>query len=254
MKAVAGQVVESTAARACFPAGTPVHAAAGLVAIEFVRPGDLVLSRDEHTGEQTLKRVVRTIVHEASELMHLRTAGDTITATPNHPFRVAGRGWVQAGDLATGDTLCLADGGRTSVVSVIREKLSSPVDVYNLEVADFHTYFVASAGAWVHNCGGMAPRVGTKLYRVWGGESGPYGESWTHVDPRTVSNFRNAAGLPEQNTGRFVSEGVLRSREGVYCRSASRIGSNRGGLPETVVPNAAGQVELLRVSGANPEF
>ena len=102
---------------------------------------------------------MRTIVHEASELMHLRTAGDTITATPNHPFRVAGRGWVQAGDLATGDTLCLADGGRTSVVSVIREKLSSPVDVYNLEVADFHTYFVATAGVWVHNCGGGAEQV-----------------------------------------------------------------------------------------------
>jgi hypothetical protein len=32
----------------------------------------------------------------------------------------------------------------------------APVDVYNVEVADFHTYFVASAGVWVHNCGGDA--------------------------------------------------------------------------------------------------
>jgi hypothetical protein len=132
-------------------AGTPVVAATGLVPIEKVRPGDLVLSRDEHSGAQSLKRVVRTMVHTSSELVHVRTDSDTITATPNHPFRVLGRGWVEAGQLAAGDTLVLADGGRADVVSVTREKLASPVDVYNLEVTDFHTYFVTSAGVWVHN-------------------------------------------------------------------------------------------------------
>lgn len=94
------------------------------------------------------------MVHPASELVHVRTDSDTITATPNHPFWVQGRGWVDAGLLASGDTLVLADGGRADIVSVTREKLSGPVDVYNLEVEDFHTYFVVSAGVWVHNCGG----------------------------------------------------------------------------------------------------
>jgi hypothetical protein len=97
------------------------------------------------------------MVHRATELVHVRTAEDTVTATPNHPFRVAGRGWVAAGELAAGDTLYLADGGRTSILSVTREKLASPIDVYNLEVEDFHTYFVASTGIWVHNCGGSNP-------------------------------------------------------------------------------------------------
>jgi hypothetical protein len=120
-------------------------------------PNTLVLSRDERTGETSLKRVTRTMVHRATELVHVRTAEGTITATPNHPFRVVGRGWVAAGDLIPGDTLYLADGGRASILSVTREKLASPVDVYNLEVEDFHTYFVASAGVWVHNCGDGNP-------------------------------------------------------------------------------------------------
>jgi len=141
---------------ACFPGGTPVRTAAGLVAIDAIRPGTLVLSRDERTGATSLKRVVRTMVHRATELVYIRTAADTVTATPNHPFRVAGKGWVAAGDLTRGDTLRLADGGYASIVSVTFETLGVPVDVYNLEVEDFHTYFVATTGVWVHNCGGEA--------------------------------------------------------------------------------------------------
>ena len=118
-----------------------------------------MLSRDEHTDAQSLKPVLRTMVHPVTDLIHVRVATDTITATPNHPFRVAGRGWVAVGELTAGDTLYLADGGRADIVSVTREKLAIPLDVYNVEVADFHTYFVAGAGVWVHNCGGEAARI-----------------------------------------------------------------------------------------------
>ncbi|MGC2579249.1 MAG: RHS repeat-associated core domain-containing protein, partial [Terrimicrobiaceae bacterium] len=61
---------------------------------------------------------------------------------------------------------------------------------------------------------------GTKVFRVWGDEAGACGRSWTTVDPRTVSNFRKAAGLPTQNSGRFVSEGVLQNTQGVATRGA----------------------------------
>jgi len=64
-----------------------------------------------------------TFVHPVTDV---RVATDTITTTPNHPFRVAGRGWVAAGELAAGDTLYLADGGRADIVSVTREKLATP--------------------------------------------------------------------------------------------------------------------------------
>ena len=96
---------------------------------------------------------------------------------------------------------------------------------------------------------------GTKVYRVWGGKSGPWGESWTTVNPNTVSNFRSAAGLPDVNTGRFVSEGLLRSTEGVTTRSALVIKSGQqGGLGELVIKNAEQKIQIQRVSGVNPEF
>jgi RHS repeat-associated protein len=96
---------------------------------------------------------------------------------------------------------------------------------------------------------------GTKVYRVWGDKAGPWGESWTTVNPNTVGNFRSAAGLPDANSGRFVSEGILQSTEGVTSRGALVIKpGQQGNLPELVIKNAEQKVKLQRVSGANPEF
>ena len=103
---------------------------------------------------------------------------------------------------------------------------------------------------------GVAPTVheGTPVFRVWGDEAGAWGRSWTTVDPRTVPNYRNAAGLPTQNTGRFVSEGVLLNTRGVTTRAAKNLHGNAGGLPELVIPNSASQVRLTNVQGLNPPF
>jgi len=49
------------ATKMCFVAGTLVHTAGGLVPIESIRAGDLVLSRDERTGEQTYKPAIDTV-------------------------------------------------------------------------------------------------------------------------------------------------------------------------------------------------
>lgn len=96
---------------------------------------------------------------------------------------------------------------------------------------------------------------GTKVYRVWGGKSGPWGESWTTVNPNTVSNLRSAAGLPDVNAGRFVREGVLQSTGGVTARGALVIKpGQQGNLPERVIKNAEQKIKLQRVAGANPEF
>ena len=84
--------------------------------------------------------------------MHLETSdGETIDTTTNHPFYVEGRGWIAAGDLEIGDTLVTADGDEVEVTDLELEKLAEPVLVYNLEVEDFHTYFVGEYGVLVHN-------------------------------------------------------------------------------------------------------
>jgi hypothetical protein len=99
-----------------------------------------------------------------------------------------------------------------------------------------------------------APELGQKVFRVWGDEAGAWGKSWTRVDPRTVPGYREAAGLPGQNAGRFISEGRLTSTEGVLSRRALPLEGQPGGLDELVVPDPRSQIELQRVLGLNPEF
>ena len=64
---------------------------------------------------------------------------------------VDGKGWVAAGDLEVGDILYTADGDEVEVTDIELEKLAEPITVYNLEVEDFHTYFVGEYGVLVHN-------------------------------------------------------------------------------------------------------
>lgn len=56
--ATAVEEVVAVAARLCFVKGTLVHTEDGLKSIENIQIGDLVLSKDELTGETTWKSVV----------------------------------------------------------------------------------------------------------------------------------------------------------------------------------------------------
>jgi hypothetical protein len=102
-----------------------------------------------------------------------------------------------------------------------------------------------------------APAVqeGTMVYRVFGGEARGLGQSWTTVNPGTVGNFREAAGLFPGNTGQFLAIGRLQSTEGVMLRQALPGPGGVGGtIPELLIPNAGRQVCLLGVCGVNPGF
>jgi hypothetical protein len=78
--------------------------------------------------------------------------------------------------------------------------------------------------------------------------------SWTNVDPRTIPDYRNVAGLPDQNTGQFLSEGVLTDPAGVTVKLADPLHGNIGGLVEVVVPNPPAQIGVTNVVGLNPPF
>ncbi len=120
---------------------------------------------------------------------------------------------------------------------------------------DPFTYLGLGVGGLGARGAAKATSAGTRVFRVWGDEAKPFGSSWTTVDPRTVPNFRSGAGLPDQNSGRFVSEGRLRDATGVTYGQAPPINPNHtGGLPELKIPHPQTQVDLDRVSGANPEF
>jgi RHS repeat-associated protein len=106
----------------------------------------------------------------------------------------------------------------------------------------------------VCECNAGSGTPSSAVYRVWGDASGPNGSYWTTTNPNSVSGFRSMAGLPEANSGRFVSEGVLTDKCGVRFGSAAPGAGGPGGLPEVLVPDPARQIRLTRVSGANPPF
>lgn len=135
----------------CFTGDTLVAAENGQVRIDEIEVGDSVWAYDIFTGETALKEVTKVYVHEVDEILHLHTTAGDIDTTTNHPFYVIDRGWVAAGDLDEGDEVYLIDGSTAFVTGAELEKLEEPMKVYNLEVADFNTYFVGDEAVLVHN-------------------------------------------------------------------------------------------------------
>jgi hypothetical protein len=79
-----------------------------------------------------------------------------VRCTPLHPFWVVGRGWVAARELFAGNPLLSPTGKLVPVTNVFDNRDIEPV--YNLCVANAHTYFVGTPdqkrAALVHNQSG----------------------------------------------------------------------------------------------------
>lgn len=151
--------------RQCFAPGTPVATEHGLVPIEDIEAGMRVLSRSED-GETSYQEVTHVFRRDNAEqvVLTFTDAGGNVghvVTTPEHPFRVAGAGWVKAHNLAIGDAIVTAEGGLARLSAAL--SLEKRGTVYNLEVAGTHTYFVGDALLWVHN--DCAPRGGTYILR-----------------------------------------------------------------------------------------
>ncbi|MDG0794164.1 polymorphic toxin-type HINT domain-containing protein [Cohnella ginsengisoli] len=133
----------------CFAAGTPVKTSLGEKPIESVQIGDLVLSKNDQTGEQSYKPVEAIFAREAEETWNIYAGGEKLTTTDRHPFWVEDRGWVLASDLKVGDLLENALGNPVPIDRV--EIVQQHIKLYNFTVQDFHTYYVSSLGIWTHN-------------------------------------------------------------------------------------------------------
>jgi hypothetical protein len=140
--------------KACFAAQTPLRTPEGWKRIESFAVGDLVLSRDEHdpSGPLVAKGVEEVFVREGL-VWHLHVGGQVIRTTAEHPFFVESRGWEACRDLTIGDRL-LTESGEWAVVDDLLDT-GEWQTVYNLRVADFHTYFVGcdewGFSVWAHN-------------------------------------------------------------------------------------------------------
>ena len=145
-------------AGACFAAGTKLLAKGvwgiGYREIERITTDDYVASRDENRPDGQVEwKQVQEIFVRTGRIINLNIKGQVIRTTPEHPFFVENRGWTPASELNAGDWL-LGQGNETSCVLSIADTDDYGV-VYNLSVADWHTYFVGNESwdwsIWAHN-------------------------------------------------------------------------------------------------------
>jgi hypothetical protein len=137
-----------------FTAGTLVLTKEGLKPIEEVQEGDIVLARDESTGENVWRTVIGTFskMHDSVLVLDIQTeAGpdSQIITTEEHPFYVQGRGWIEAGRLEQGMSLVAAERlvRLAGMTRVAEQQLA-----YDLTVDGAHTFFVSEQQVLVHNC------------------------------------------------------------------------------------------------------
>jgi hypothetical protein len=142
------------AGKSCFAAGTPLLTNEGSRRIEQIRENDFVGTRNESDPNAAVvyKRVEE--VFEGWEcIWELSVGGKTIRTTAEHPFWVSGKGWTAAQDLQPGNRLGSHNDQTQTVDSV--KNTGEWEQVYNLRVADYHTYFVGELdwgfSVWAHN-------------------------------------------------------------------------------------------------------
>jgi hypothetical protein len=131
----------------CFIAGTPVWTQSGPVPIETIKMGDFVLSRDSHTGELNYRPVLKTTTTEQSSTVRLTVNEEAITTTRGHRLWVVDKGWQMSKVIKLGSQLVAVDG----IAQIQSISPAEKADVYNLEVGEFHTYFVGQNRVLVHD-------------------------------------------------------------------------------------------------------
>jgi RHS repeat-associated protein len=159
-------------------------------AIQDVEVGELVAARAPMTGELSAQPVLNVIVGVGDK--HLVTVAtmaawdatlasaepaalaepDSWTATANHPVWVQGLGWTDAEDLQVGDLTVGATGSRRVITALVDRGWRAAQKVYNLSVANIHTFVVGRTGdgTLVHNAscaqGGVYRLVSTDTGRT----------------------------------------------------------------------------------------
>ncbi|WP_281255211.1 Hint domain-containing protein [Luteimicrobium subarcticum] len=108
--------------------------------------------------------------------------GQRVTTTDEHPFMVAGLGWIAARDLRAGDLLVTAADPTTPTATVRLDAIDieradrasagetdpdGGVPVYNIHVHTHHTYYVlaGTTAVLVHNMGTHVGRLSDDLPR-----------------------------------------------------------------------------------------
>jgi Holliday junction resolvase-like predicted endonuclease len=143
---------------ACFAADTKLRTPEGLKAIQDFKSGDLILTRHESVPNGKIEtKHVEEVFQTSAEIIELTLNNEAVIRTSGeHPFYVFGLGWRIANELCVGDLVITDQDTAVSVTNIVNT--GDWQAVYNLRVADHHTYFVGDESwgfaVWSHNrCG-----------------------------------------------------------------------------------------------------
>ena len=151
--------------QSCFTAETKLRTPSGWQRINSFVAGDQLLSRPEHDPAGPIEgKVVEEVFQRTGRVWHLHVGGQVIRTSGEHPFYEQTKGWTEASLLEPGDRLAGEDGQWIEVEEVY--DTGEWETLYNLRVADCHTYFVGDEGwgfsVWAHNNNGLCGNLSAK--------------------------------------------------------------------------------------------
>ncbi|WP_160680903.1 polymorphic toxin-type HINT domain-containing protein [Clostridium sp. C8-1-8] len=178
----------------CFTGETLVETSTGLRRIDSLNEGDLVLSEDVKTGKQDYKKILTVYKKTTNELYVINIDGKRITTTSSHLFMMEKGFWKSAKNIVVGDKIEDAYGSTKEVRGIEIKKLDNYTRIYNLNVEDYHTYFVGNDELLVHNKCIKTPT--SKLRDLWKAYTGKDSTGEIHH------------GLPEEFKDWFATKGL----------------------------------------------
>lgn len=191
----------------CFAAGTPVAVPGGFKAIETLREGDTVLTKDVLAGKNLLQRITAVTQKTTDKLVRLIVGKETIVTTPEHPFYVEQKGWTLAGKLAKGAKIVTLTGAM-AVLNMV-QAFDSSATVYNFEVPETHNYFVGKNGLLAHNTEGCK-----RLTALMAGKLGTSYEEMSLVIKDIAARYKTLSKLSEEaalaKLEQLCSEGITK--------------------------------------------
>lgn len=215
---LSGIMVRQAEGGGCFVKGTRILMSDGNSKnIENVKTGDYVLTRDLQNNILIKAKVTGT--HQATEDGYL-IVNNNIKVTANHKLWV-NNDWHEAGSIQIGDKLVNSKGIEVTANSI--EWQRDIVEVYNLEVEKYHTYFADNV--WVHNQKGDA-RDTFKDTAYWN----------PRVKTDTNGKARLSFKLPD-NLTTWVIAAVGSTPETIVGQNTTEIQVSKSVIVRPVLPN-----------------
>lgn len=134
----------------CFTGDTLILTKEGLKKIDSIKIGDYVLARDDIGETLEYRKVLHVMKKIADEFVHLKIDDEIIKVTPNHLFK-SETGWKSADELQIGEGILNSNGEIKYVKGKEEINYKYTLPIYNLEIEEYHTYFVGQSGILAHN-------------------------------------------------------------------------------------------------------